>query len=68
MSADQVDQGCATPKNEEYQIPAALVCPPPPKKKNNRRTKRDPPKNGYFQSPELDMFLGNAAQGREALA
>ncbi|KAL0451138.1 UNVERIFIED_CONTAM: Cyclin-dependent protein kinase inhibitor SMR4 [Sesamum latifolium] len=64
----EADQGCTTPKNQEYQIPAALVCPPPPRKRTERRTKREPPKKGYFQSPELDMFFGNAAQGREACA
>ncbi|KAK4480963.1 hypothetical protein RD792_011825 [Penstemon davidsonii] len=52
MEAEQ-DQ-CTTPRNQEYQIPAALVCPPPPRKKTERRMKRDPPKNGYFQSPELE--------------
>ncbi|KAI3447703.1 hypothetical protein Pfo_004368 [Paulownia fortunei] len=62
------EKGCTTPKNQEYQIPATLVCPPPPKKKNQLRTKREPPKNGYFQSPEIDKFLGGAAQSREAWA
>ncbi|KAI3474106.1 hypothetical protein Pfo_028894 [Paulownia fortunei] len=64
----EADQGCTTPKNPEYQIPVALVCPPPPSKQNKRRTKREPPKNGYFQSPELDAFFGNAGQGRQAWA
>ncbi|KAL3826015.1 hypothetical protein ACJIZ3_022044 [Penstemon smallii] len=64
----EAEQGCATPKNEECQIPAAVVCPPPPRKKNERGTKREPPKNGYFQSPELDTFFGGAAQRKEAWA
>ncbi|KAL3839511.1 hypothetical protein ACJIZ3_024102 [Penstemon smallii] len=66
MEAEQ-DQ-CTTPRNQEYQIPAALVCPPPPRKKTERRMKRDPPKNGYFQSPELEILFSGAAQRREAWA
>ncbi|KZV27629.1 hypothetical protein F511_24688 [Dorcoceras hygrometricum] len=62
----EVEQGCTTPK---CRIPAALVCPPPPrKKKNERPTKPQPPKNGYFQSPELEKFFGSAAPRREAWA
>ncbi|KAL2229488.1 UNVERIFIED_CONTAM: hypothetical protein Sindi_1928500 [Sesamum indicum] len=57
----EADQGCTTPKNQECQIPAALVCPPPPRKKNERRTKREPQKIAYFLSPEIETFLGGAA-------
>ncbi|KAL7092564.1 hypothetical protein ABFS82_12G168400 [Erythranthe guttata] len=65
---DHEEKGCTTPRNHEYQIPAVLICPPPPRKKNDRRTKREPPRNGYFQSPELDKFLCDAAQSRQAWA
>ena len=48
-------EGCATPKHEGYRI--ALVCPPPPKKKPEIRRQRQPPKEGYFRSPEIDLFF-----------
>lgn len=63
---DDHDNGCATPKH--CQTPAKLVCPPPPKKNKYSgevmMKKRDPPKNGYFSSPELDRFLAIACAGR----
>ncbi|KAL8517552.1 hypothetical protein ACS0TY_015707 [Phlomoides rotata] len=61
----EAEQGCTTPKN---QLPAAQVCPPPPRKKVTRQAKAAPPKNGYFQSPELEMFFTNGAKGRQAWA
>lgn len=59
------EDGCATPKH--CQTPTKLVCPPPPKKKKYTgevMKKRDPPKHGYFSSPELDCFLAFAIAGR----
>ncbi|KAL3628651.1 hypothetical protein CASFOL_027697 [Castilleja foliolosa] len=56
MEADQ--QGCTTPRN---QTPAALVCPPPPRKQI-KKAKRDPPENGYFQSPEIEAFFRSVAR------
>ncbi|GFP91524.1 hypothetical protein PHJA_001296400, partial [Phtheirospermum japonicum] len=58
------EEECTTPKNHEYRIPAALVCPPPPRKKHERPTRRAEPRNRFFQSPELDKFLSGAAQSR----
>ncbi|WOG89152.1 hypothetical protein DCAR_0208388 [Daucus carota subsp. sativus] len=61
MAADE--DGCATPKH--CLTPARLVCPPPPKKKKYAgEAARGPPKNGYFKSPDLDLFLAIASAGR----
>lgn len=62
----EVEKECSTPKDEEYKIPAALVCPPPPRKKKERREKREPPQNEYFQSPELEALFAGAAQSRRS--
>lgn len=51
------EEECTTPKQRESRIPSPSVCPPPPKKKAAFRKKRDPPKNGYFQPPELDALF-----------
>ncbi|KAI3435354.1 uncharacterized protein J3R85_006293 [Psidium guajava] len=62
------EEGCATPKHEEYRIPPPSVCPPPPKKKKpTGRKMRDAPKNGYFQPPDLDALF-SVAPKREACA
>lgn len=63
-----MEQECTTPKNPDYQIPAPMVCPPAPRKKmERRRTKQNHPKNGYFQSPDIETFFANGP-GREARA
>ncbi|KAE8692451.1 hypothetical protein F3Y22_tig00110833pilonHSYRG00082 [Hibiscus syriacus] len=48
------EEGCTTPK---HRIPEAFKCPPPPKKKSQGVAKRKPPKNGYFQPPDLDALF-----------
>lgn len=53
----RMDEDCETPKRRECQIPEMLLCPPPPKKKAVGETQRDPPKNGYFQPPDLDALF-----------
>ncbi|KAJ3680779.1 hypothetical protein LUZ60_015268 [Juncus effusus] len=60
--------GFETPKRKEYKIPAVFSCPPPPKKKSTvliGSRKRDPPINGYFQPPDLELIFA-MAQRREA--
>ncbi|KAK9291185.1 hypothetical protein L1049_009373 [Liquidambar formosana] len=61
------EEGCMTPKNQECQIPAALECPPAPVKKRVSEKKRDPPKKGYFQPPELESIFAMTS-GRKAWA
>ncbi|KAM1159519.1 hypothetical protein C1H46_039498 [Malus baccata] len=52
-----MEEDCATPKRRECRIPEANMCPPPPRKKAVGETKREPPKNGYFQPPDLDTLF-----------
>ena len=63
------EEECKTPRNIENQIPAMLTCPPPPRKKPVAVAgkRRDPPKNGYFQAPDLDTLFTIVA-GKEAIA
>jgi hypothetical protein len=53
--------GWETPKREECRIPATLPCPAAPRKAvldlGKRRT---PPKNGYFQPPDLEALFALA--------
>ncbi|GFS39180.1 hypothetical protein Acr_00g0061500 [Actinidia rufa] len=57
--AEEEREGCWTPKHSGCRIPAAAsVCPQPPKKKRySCRGRREPPKNGYFHPPELEIFF-----------
>lgn len=63
------EAGCATPRRSECRIPVALGPPPPPKKKPFafEERKSDPPKNGYFQPPDLDLLFAMAPR-RQACA
>ncbi|XP_054779581.1 cyclin-dependent protein kinase inhibitor SMR4 [Prosopis cineraria] len=52
------EEECKTPRNIENRIPAMLICPPPPRKKPiGDGKRRDPPKGGYFNPPDLDSFF-----------
>ncbi|KAJ7950291.1 Cyclin-dependent kinase inhibitor [Quillaja saponaria] len=51
------EEGCRTPRNRENQIPVVSVCPAPPKKKPIGWKRQNPPKNGYFQPPDLDALF-----------
>ncbi|CAN6471741.1 unnamed protein product [Victoria cruziana] len=62
---EEVGEECETPKNSR--IPAAFVCPPPPKKKAGFGKRKDPPANGYFIPPDLELLFA-ALPGRRAWA
>ncbi|OAY38615.1 hypothetical protein MANES_10G028900v8 [Manihot esculenta] len=56
MEADH--EGCKTPMHRESRILTALECPPPPARKKPVCTKqRSPPKDGYFNPPDLEAFF-----------
>ncbi|KAJ8459870.1 hypothetical protein OPV22_032796 [Ensete ventricosum] len=60
--------GWETPKRAECRIPTAIRCPPPPKKKSPAMApgkRRAPPKNGYFNPPDLEVLFA-LSQRREA--
>ncbi|XP_022756612.1 cyclin-dependent protein kinase inhibitor SMR4-like [Durio zibethinus] len=52
-------EGWSTPTRRECRIPVVKECPPPPTKKKlfSFGKKREPPKNGYFQPPDLETFF-----------
>lgn len=58
---EMVPDGCVTPKHGLYRVPAVFACPPPPKKKP-AIGKRDPPKDGYFQPPDLELIFALASR------
>ncbi|MBA0872469.1 hypothetical protein Goshw_014515 [Gossypium schwendimanii] len=61
-SCGSIEEGCTTPK---HLMPEAFQCPPPPRKKSRGESKREPPKNGYFQPPDLDsLFTMNSILNR----
>ncbi|KAK8685427.1 hypothetical protein V6N13_041428 [Hibiscus sabdariffa] len=50
-----IEEDCTTPK---HRIPEVFQCPPPPpRKKLQVAANREPPKNGYFQPPDLDTLF-----------
>lgn len=62
------EEECKTPRHIENQIPAMLMCPPPPRKKPvGAGKRREPPKDGYFQPPDLDSLFAIPAR-KEAFA
>ncbi|XP_002456621.1 cyclin-dependent protein kinase inhibitor SMR4 [Sorghum bicolor] len=53
--------GWETPKREECRIPATLPCPAAPRKAvPDFGKRRSPPKNGYFQPPDLEALFALA--------
>ncbi|KAL1201987.1 Cyclin-dependent protein kinase inhibitor SMR5 [Cardamine amara subsp. amara] len=66
---DDYLMGCTTPTRDECRIPADPPCPPPVRRKRSQhfRKRKDPPKKGYFQPPDLDLFFSVlAASKRQA--
>ncbi|GMH28937.1 hypothetical protein Nepgr_030780 [Nepenthes gracilis] len=55
--------GCRTPEQKERRTTEETECPPAPKKKPASPKKRDPPKVGYFQSPDLESLFLKATGG-----
>ncbi|KAK1668140.1 hypothetical protein QYE76_056299 [Lolium multiflorum] len=59
--------GWETPKRQECRIPATLPCPAAPRKAAADFGKpRGPPKNGYFQPPDLEALFALAPRRRQA--
>ncbi|KAL8247716.1 hypothetical protein R6Q59_008932 [Mikania micrantha] len=52
------EDGCRTPKRSGYGVP--MKCPAAPKKKTVQSKQKKPPANGYFQSPDIEMFFAMA--------
>ncbi|KAI4370588.1 hypothetical protein MLD38_018928 [Melastoma candidum] len=67
---EEEESGCRTPRQSECRILVDATRPPPaPRKKPavvaTRRGRREPPKGGYFQAPDLEaVFM--LIQRREA--
>ncbi|XVE76384.1 hypothetical protein DITRI_Ditri12bG0168300 [Diplodiscus trichospermus] len=55
-SSVTIEEECTTPK---HRIPEVFQCPQPPRKKPPGGAKRQPPKNGYFQPPDLDVLFSS---------
>ncbi|CAF2261099.1 hypothetical protein BRARA_H02921 [Brassica rapa] len=64
---DDCHVGCKTPTREECRIPVCPPCPPPVRRKRSIHfgKKRETPKNGYFQPPELELFFSAVAASRK---
>ncbi|XVF46546.1 hypothetical protein PTKIN_Ptkin03bG0035600 [Pterospermum kingtungense] len=71
MMMMMMQEGWVTPTRGECRIPAEMACPPPPPKKKKKPfsfgKKREVPKNGYFQPPDLEAFFSMGTR-RQALA
>ncbi|CAB4282419.1 unnamed protein product [Prunus armeniaca] len=59
MEIREENDGCCTPKRCEFRIPESVAPPPAPKKKAYwaGKKKPQPPKNGYFNPPELELLF-----------
>ncbi|KAG8380736.1 hypothetical protein BUALT_Bualt06G0047100 [Buddleja alternifolia] len=56
---------CRTPQHARCKIPAATVCPVAPRKKQQavclKQQHTDPPKDGYFKTPDIELFFALAS-------
>jgi hypothetical protein len=66
------EQGWETPRREECRIPVVPPCPPPLRKKQplelGKAGRREPPKGGYFQPPDIESLFMLAPQRRHCTA
>ncbi|KAG6436535.1 hypothetical protein SASPL_101436 [Salvia splendens] len=46
-----------TPRQELRRIPTPMCRPPPPPRKKRVQHRILPPKEGYFQPPDLELFF-----------
>lgn len=65
MEIYEQEEGCMTPRRR-VQTAVPPTCPPAPRKKQPVYVKREPPKGGFFQPPDLDAFFSIVAPRREA--
>ncbi|XVE59286.1 hypothetical protein DITRI_Ditri05aG0033700 [Diplodiscus trichospermus] len=56
---EEEQEGWSTPTRMECRIPSVKASPPPPPKKKpfSFGKKREPPKGGYFQPPDLETIF-----------
>lgn len=58
MEAIVLEEGCTTPRRQENQFPVMLLPPEPPKKRRYEyRGKKQPPKRGFFNPPDLELLF-----------
>ncbi|KAF7075806.1 hypothetical protein CFC21_080553 [Triticum aestivum] len=66
------EQGWETPRRDDCRIPALPACPPPPPRKKpavelgKAAPRREPPKGGYFQPPDIESLFMLAPPRRHA--
>ncbi|CAN4107071.1 unnamed protein product [Withania somnifera] len=55
----ELAEGCKTPRHEKCRIMVNSMCPPPApmKKRIYAKQHSPPPKEGYFQPPDLENFF-----------
>lgn len=55
----EIDEGCNTPRHDKYKIMVNSKCPPPTPRKKRIYVKQQssPPKEGYFQPPDLEILF-----------
>ncbi|KAK4717020.1 hypothetical protein R3W88_015358 [Solanum pinnatisectum] len=55
----EIDEGCKTPRHDKYRIMVNSMCPPPTPRKKRIYVKQQssPPKEGYFQPPDLEILF-----------